>query len=271
MGERYTPKHLSGRTKGKGLGAGAAALVLGLVLLVVLISAAFARYQHQFTPEGSIKAQDFYFTSDFLDGGAHTLAPGSTEVSFTLGNYADELRYAEVDITYTVTVKLEDGAAAGDVTLTNGSGTLVKDKKSDAAVTISGLKPGKTYTVTAVGKGGYEKTLTATVEVLPEEAVVYKALDTTNSEYVLLTVWAQGYQGSVTITPPAGKNLIPDNTDPVMGTAVIDGAITDAQSFQTDGYSSHTYRFFGGGVTAEDFTVTYGSGSVMTAEVKAPN
>jgi len=264
MGRQQDARHL--RRKAKKNNLGTAALAVCLVLLVLLAGAVIGRYQHQIQSDSSARALEFYFTSDFLDGGTHTLAPGSTAVSFTLGNHADELRFSEVDISYTVTVTHADGTPASGVKVDGVPATLAKDQIQDSTVTITGLTPG-TYTVTATGKGGYEKTLTATLEVLDTESAVYKYLDTSNSAYVLLTVWAQGYQGDVTIQPPAG--LIPDNTDLVMGSVKTGAEFTDTTSFSSNGYCSHTYRFFGGGVTADKFAVTYGSGQAAT--VKAPN
>ncbi len=277
MGKRHIPRRLS--RGGKWQRAAAIAAVPGacLLLAALLVGTVIARYQRELSYDGSVKAKDFYFTSDFLDGGVHTFSSGSTEVTFTLGNHADALRFSEMDIAYTVTVTRTDGGA-GDPTVsvdsaTLNSGKLTGGQTSDATVTVSGLQPGGAYTVTATGKGGYQETLTATIHVLSGEAVVYKYLDTTHSEYVLLTVWAQGYTGSVTITPAAEKNLIPDNTDPRMVTVQTDAAITDTTSFDTStsGYASHTYRFFGSGVTAADFAVTYGDSGSKTAEVKMPS
>jgi len=254
------PGKISRMAKRKRVGA----FVAGLALVSLLVGTAIGRYQNQFRSDSSVRALNFYFTSPFLDGGTHTLAPGSTEVSFTLGNHADELRFSEVDITYEVTVEPSAGIT---VTYGNSAKTLDKDNKQDDTVTIQGLKPGGTYTVQATGTCGYEQILTATVEVLSVEPAVYMHLDTTNSAYVLLTVWAQNYKGAVTITPPAW--LIPDNTDPVMATVQTGQPFTDAASFQTSGYSSHTYRFFGSGVTAEQFQVTYDGGKNATE--KAPS
>lgn len=272
MGKWHIPKKLSHMVKTKRAGATAAALAVCLVLLVILAGVAVGRYQHQFGSDSSVRALNFYFTSNLLDGGTHTLAPGSTEVKFTLGNHADELRYSEVDIAYAVTVTPVEGESVADgvsVTYGNTNQQLDKGAIQDDTVTITNLKPGK-YTVEARGTGGYEKILTATIVVPDEESAVYKYLDTSNSEYVLLTVWAQGYQGTVTITPPSPPiTLIPDNTDRVMENVKTGKAFTDTTSFQDSGYCSHTYRFFGGGVTAEDFTITYGNG--QTATVKAPD
>lgn len=264
MGKRHIPSHLHHKAKKKSARTAVAALAVCLLLLVVLIGAAIGRYQHQLHSEGSVRAQEFYFTSDFLDGSAHTLAPGSTEVSFTLGNHADDLRFSEVDITYTVTITPSDGVT---IEYDNADQKLTRGDTQDDTVTLKNLQPGVIYAIHAKGTGGYEKALTATIEVLSPEQGVYKYLDTTNSEYVLLTVWAQDYQGIVKITPPAG--LIPDNTDRVMEAVKTSETITDETSFQSSGYCSHTYRFFGSGVTAEDFTITYNHD--QTATIKAPN
>ncbi len=264
MGKRYIPRYLSDRAKKKSAGTAAAVFAVGFVLLAILAGAVIGRYLHQIRSGGLIRAKEFYFTSNFLDGDTHTLAPGSTKITFTLGNYADELRFSEVDITYKVTVTSADSATTPTVEYDNEEQKLTKDAKQDDKVTITNLEAG-TYTVTATGAGGYKKALTAIIVVPATESAVYKYLDTTNSKYVLLTVWSQGYEGEVTITPPQG--LIPDNTDLVMGSVTTNEEFTDETSFKNNGYCSHTYRFFGGGVTVENFTVTYGS---QTATVKAP-
>ncbi len=133
-------QHFLGRKAKKNpAGAAAAVLAVSLVLLVVLISTAVGRYQHELSSEGSVRAKEFYFTSDFLDGKTHTLAPGSTEVSFTLGNHADELRFSEVDIDYVVTVDPADG-----VTVNYGNTSkklLTTQGVHDDTVTITGLAP----------------------------------------------------------------------------------------------------------------------------------
>ena len=70
------------------------------------------------------------------------------------------------------------------------------------------------------------------------------ALDTTtDSSYVLLTVWTTGdLTGDASITYP-DTVVIPDNTDTVMRAWRIGASGTDRESFQ--GYNaSHVYRFF---------------------------
>ncbi len=239
MAEQYIPGHSGHREKKKFVGAGAA-LGLAFALLVILIGTAIGRYQHQFTPDASVKAKDFYFTSDFLDGNTHTLAPGTTEVSFTLGNHADELRWSEVDITYAVTVTPADGTASEDVTVeySDSGKKFTAGSKQDATVTIKGLQPG-TYTVTAAGNGGYEKSLTATIEVLSNEAQVYYHQGIF-AEYTLLTVWNEGDKpGEVTITYTG----IPDNTNPNM----TDWTTNGDRTVTVKAHESLVFRFFGGG------------------------
>jgi hypothetical protein len=91
---------------------------------------------------------------------------------------------------------------------------------------------------------------------------VYKELDTTNDEYVLLTVWTEGYSGNVKVEYP--NTLIPDNTNSVMRTVSQGYGIVDTVSFSgTNKYSSHVYRFFAddtvqSALDVEKFTVSYG-------------
>ncbi len=220
--------------RGKGKGLGALAPGLCLVLLLILVGAAIAKYQQQIRSDASVKAQDFYFTSDFLDGETHTLAPGSTGLTFTLGNHADDLRISEMDIDYTVTIEPA-------VTVENAAGTLAKGAKADAEITLSDLQPG-TYTVQAVGSGGFSKTLTATIVVPAEAARPYYHIDTVPGEYLLLTVWNEGEKAqNVTITYTG----IPDNTNPNMGDWTTNGKKTVAVAPHT----SMVFRFFGGEIT----------------------
>jgi len=201
-----------------------------------------AKYLSERNTNGLVRANNFYFTSNLLDGKAHTLAPGTTSVTFTLGNHADDLRYSEVDISYEVTVN--NGA-----TVTNGSGTLTKGDVNDAQVTISGLAAG-TYEVeakavgggTATGTGGYTKTLTATLEVPEEKADLYYNIDASAGDYTLLTVWNEGdAAGNVTITYTG----IPDNTNPNM----TDWTTNSSKEVTIASHESKVFRFFGETVT----------------------
>lgn len=275
MGKRHIPEPLRRKDKKKSAGAAAAApavcLVL-LVLLVLLIGAVIGRYQRQIDSDVSVRAKEFYFTSDFLDGETHTLAPVSSvvtggagasegtggpsgaEVTFTLGNHADELRYSEVDINYTVRVEPTTDGSGGGTTGTSDSGvTVMKDGKeltdnekltggelADAEITVSGLKAGKTYTVTATGNGGYTKTLTAKIVVPAKEGKLYYHLENVAGEYKLLTVWNEGDEaGEVTIDYTG----IPDNTNPNMTDWKTDDT---GKKIQIASRESAVFRFFGG-------------------------
>ncbi len=241
MEKRHIPKNLRCKGKKKNLGAAAAVFAVCLVLLVFLMGMVIGRYQRQLQSDGSVKALNFYFTSSFLDGSTHTLAPDSTEVTFTLGNHADDLRFSEVDIEYTVTVDNGATISINNNTGTN-TGTLTKGAVRDAEVTISNLKGGKTYTVTAIGTGGYSQTLTAKIEVLPIEGQLYYHQDNVSGEYTLLTVWNEGdVEGEITIEYIG----IPDNTNPNMtnwstdesGSAVM-------KNVRIEPHESKVFRFF---------------------------
>lgn len=235
------------------------AAIIGIVLLcsaLITIGLVYASYVKSLDNKGYAVMKEFYFTSNLLDGGTHTLNPGSKDVTFTIGNHADNLRYSEVDIDYSISVKdLTDESLI--VNVEESSGTISGGSVNDVNVTISDFVPGHKYEILALGEGSYHQELSAII-VVPENAPkLYYYLDKTSSdEYVVLTVWAQGYSGEVTINPP--PSLIPDNTDPVMRD-VTTGQIsfTDTTSFvDEEGYSSHSYRFFGNGVSVEDFTVS---------------
>ncbi len=210
------------------------AVVLSLCTLTV--GMLVAKYLNERSADGLVRANHFYFTSNLLDGEEHILAPNSkdstdgTSVTFTLGNHEDDLRYSEVDISYEVTV--DNGA---EVT-SGGSGTLVKGDINDAEVTISNLQTG-TYHIKAVGKGGYTKTLTATIVVPEKETKIYYHIDDSADEYTLLTVWNEGdKEGSVTIKYKG----IPDNTNPDMTTWLKD----EEHSALIEPHESKVYRFF---------------------------
>ena len=252
------------KTKGRVPGS---LYLLVLVLLVALVGGTLAKYFSSRDAEGTVRAKMFYFTSDFLNGTERKLNPGVTEVTFTVGNHEDDLRYAEMDISYAVTVSpaLADGNVICDTT------TLAGGSIKDGTITLKGMTAGTTYTVTveAIGgaknsMGGYKKTLTGTI-VVRDEGNVYKYLKDEGT-HVILTVWAQGYTGTVNVGYPDG--IIPDNTDSVMKDVKTNGdSFDDSTSFAIDSDASHDYRFFYSGTTPSinDFTVTY-SGKTATEQ-----
>lgn len=236
--------------------AGVAALAVCLLLSALLIGGTIARYRTQLKSETSAKAKEFYFTSDFLDGGTHTLAPGSASVLFTLSNHADDLRFSEVEIAYEVTVTSDDATAIPTVTYDSTTQKLGYTAVQDDKVTIGNLQSGKTYTVTATGTGGYVKTLTATIQVLSSEAQLYQHLDN-SPDYLLLTVWNEGdTAGNVTIQYKG----IPDNTNPNMQNWTTAEGTEESKTVTINAHESKVFRFFGEGATV----------TVTDAEKKTP-
>ena len=221
-----------------------------------------AKYVYKQIKTGKASSPFIYFTSNLLreDNPTYTLNSDMTQISFTLANCADELRFSDVDIDYEVTVE----TAGPDCVIENGEGQLAKNGISQETITIKNVKKGQTYKVTAVGKNGFEIELSATFKIM-EDGGFYKNTDISNGSYVLLTVWTLNMNGDVKIEFPAG--LIPDNTDPRMANVhnYVDGqyvayVFNDVESFGDTNKksSSHVYRFF---KTAEfagstDFTVT---------------
>ncbi len=242
MQRKYIPTRTKQNSKGtrKKVIISTVAVVLSLCLF--LIGMLVAKYLNEKNSDGLVRAKNFYFTSNLLDGKQHTLAPGSTSVTFMLGNHEDDLRYSEVDIEYTVTITFGDGTTTS-ATIAKDKGTLAKGSIRDEKITISGLQPGKTYTVTAVGKGGYKKTLTAMIAV-PEKAVqLYYYTDDSAGAYTLLTVWNEGDEkGEVTITYTG----IPDNTNPDMTDwKTGEGGSEGTKKVSIEPHESKVLRFFG--------------------------
>lgn len=204
----------------------------------------------------------------------YTLNPGAggtTSFTFEVRNYADELRNTDMNVAYSIMVTPSDG-----VTVTPASGELTASQKSTATITVSGLKNGQTYTITATGNAGFVSTISANVTVRPDAQNIYKHLyvDSTDPHYVLLTVWTENVSGEVSITFPA--ELIPDTTDAAMAgtfTPSNDGAaymFTDNSNF-TASYSSHVYRFFkvsNISYDVSDFTVKIGGKTAVPGAPK---
>lgn len=219
-------------------------------LLTVSVSGTIAKYARQSEDTKTIVAKEFYFESDFLkepeENAVVVLNSTATEIEFELRNHADSLRFAKDAINYTVTVTVIDGE--GNPVLNPTEGTIENNKANTVTIKLSNLEKGKKYKVTATGEAGYSETIEAVFEVSKTDENIYKYLDTTNPNYVLLTVWTENIEGSVNVEFPEG--LIPDATDSAMygmknykeGKYTAD-TVNDISDFE-DIYSSHTYRFF---------------------------
>lgn len=213
-------------------------LIVGLISMMVcaLIGGAYGYYVHNKDDDGYVVASNFFFESDYLSekGEEYILNTNTTQITFKLKNYADELRCSENDINFVVT---SDGA-----TLSIDNGTLEKGKKSTTEITLSNLEKGKTYNISATGTSGYTRTLKAKFVVRDQDIDFYKNIDTSHNNYVEITIWSKYVSGNATLIFPEG--VIPDNT--VEG---MENILTSQGkfNFEVETYSSYVYRFFKGG------------------------
>lgn len=234
--------------------------ILFLILLAATIFGVAAKYIKQRKPELLTKARIFYFTSNFLkeDGAIYSLTPNTTQVTFSLRNHIDELRYSDDEIQYNVYIN--------DVKI-GETGVLNQENTSDD-ITFS-VENGKTYQVRAEASAGYQKTLTATFTVLEPSKSFYKHLDASNEHFVILTVWTEELSGNVAVTFPAG--LIPDTTDDKLADVLnyVDGQYVSATTTPKDLpiYGSLSYRFFRENLestyTVDDFAVVMGENTAI--------
>ena len=264
-------------------------IISGIWLLAVLSFIAtgnvFAKYvyTHEYDPT-HVTAKAFYFESDYLTTRTdQTYYPNATtqSVSFNLYNYnysvcpdpacAECENASQVDCTYTITVTSYNRANSTyeeDFTFEVKVGETVKNtptttdekaktmqttatanKKTVQTVTISGIEPNHDYKVTVTANGGYTKTLQATFSVAKLEEGFFMNLDTSNDEFIILTVWTVGnsFTGEATISVPAG--LIPDATDSKLTS--IDNYNAESGKYTAfdfgdtvSAFSARSYRFF---------------------------
>ena len=219
-----------------------------LAVLVLAVAAVSAKYVQKTQSKNDALAKGFYFTSDLLDGKTHNVtalgSDGTASVTITLQNHADELRYSETKIDYTVTVMGE-----GSPTIDKPTGTIAAGKGNDAKVTISGLKVGETYTVTAKTENTYQQEIQGKIIVNEPDLNVYSSVEGTDP--VEVTVWTVDYSGNVKMTYPSG--WIPDNNNYMMGDWKTNGGF---QTFSMDKNQSHVFRFFKGSNPGNDSEVS---------------
>lgn len=230
-------------------------IIIAVVLLLIMAGSVFAKYIFNTGGRNLLSAKEFYFTSNLLteDKAKYVLNSTSTEISFTLGNNADKLRYSQDDIQYSIAVESKNGGSTPTLVYADDEKVLKGGAVDTTAVTMKGLEMGKTYVVTATGQAGYKQTLKAEFEVSDKDENVYKYLDASNDKYVLLTVWTENITGNLKIEVNK-TGLVPDNTDPALRNMynykdgvyeVMAGndAIDDTKNYLKK-YSSYTYRFF---------------------------
>lgn len=243
-------------------------LVLAILAALLLVGGVFAGYIYSNGGNFLLSAKEFYFTSNLLKANSaeYILNSNTTEVSFTLGNHADKLRFSQDDIRYSIEVEKKYGIGdevnvyADGAEVTEESELVLNGNGIDTAqIRLEGLEIGETYTVIATGRAGYKKILRADFTVSDEEENVYAHLDTSNDAFVLLTVWTENVKGTLNVEVTE-RGLIPDSTDPVLRevynynkqdgyyepmTVAGDNEIRDTDNF-TAPYASYTYRFFRG-------------------------
>ena len=247
-------ENLEGKQKRIALAVVAALVVL---LVVALVVGTGAKYASTTSEEDSAGASNFYFTSDFLtkDGASYNLPVGTTEFTFELRNYVDNLRWSDDAIEYSYSVS-KDGSEVG-----SGSGYLVAANKSSRSETITGLTTG-TYEVTATANSPYAETLKATFTIAAtDDDLSVQVQDSEGSPYASLIVATKDYSGNVVVKWSAG--VFPDTTQSDFvdtKTYGSDSYSAGSQSVSMGKFSSKTYRFM-----KVDASKNY-SGTEITAE-----
>lgn len=253
MNLQKNTKREHGKVRGARIDKTVALLVL-FCLCIGGISMVSAKYMKQNeTKNNAATASEFYFESDLLDGKVHEIVPtdnnGTTaSVTVRLKNYADELRYSEVAIEYTVTVTEQDDTSVSGVQIkypnsddnTTAQHIIAAEEKNHADVTLSGLQAGHNYIVTATTNNLYQKTLTGTIKVAQPDTSVYASISD-KTQYIEVTIWTTDYAGAVKLNY-GNIGLIPDNTDTKMVDAKSTGGTIAEGNWGAN--TSHVFRFF---------------------------
>lgn len=266
-------------------------VILALLALILAVSTAItydviAKYvEERNRTDVSVSSKYMFFESDYLKKSAQTykLNSDTDEISFYLYNYESDSRISEIDLSFTVTVSSTDpdfkvngvSSVAGVHTFTFSG--VEGGSKQECKVTLSNLKAGCEYTVSATVSGGFSKQLGATFTVEEQTEGLYMHAASPDGTSIVLTVWTVNMKGNVEITIP--KGFVPaDPTDDVLNTVLnyVDGkyveyTFTDTLNFNTDSSSSHSYVFMKSADYDEptpDSGITVKIGEV-TAEKKA--
>lgn len=175
-------------------------------IVMTLASPAFAKYITGGTSEVGITADKFYFTVDLLGdtnddaslSKSYNLYGGDTKtLTFNIQNYFDDLRITKADITYNVSLEVNNPTGSNYnknlVTLTRtGNNTLSKNVKSNDTCTLTvptGYANLTTVVVTVSSTVPYTKTMVITFVFHSYEfEVAYYIIDSENSLYAELIV-----------------------------------------------------------------------------------
>jgi len=219
--------------------------ILGIVTVIALGSLSFAKYKMEGgSGSGFYEAETFCFESNLLaeeseEGTypSYELQEGVDTITVVLKNYPDDLRFAQMDITYIV--ELMQG---GEV-IESEEGTLETKAggsapgKNDETVSFDGLEPG-IYRVRAKSLAPYAVTLQGDFVLTGEdEALNWTLNDGKNSPDLLVTVTTKDYEGTAEISWPEG--VYPDNTD-----AMLEDASGSRHQVELEAHSQYSFRFF---------------------------
>ena len=91
--------------------------IIAAILLISVSGGVLAKYIYTKNGGSLFSAKEFYFTSDLLteDGAKYVLNSTASEVSFTLGNFGDKLRYSQDNIKYEVSVVEKNGGTDHEI------------------------------------------------------------------------------------------------------------------------------------------------------------
>lgn len=242
--------------------------IIFIVILVVLNLAGItlAKYVSDFYSNRVMAMADkFYFTSDFLSVGGmkHELKNWDTKSDYTFmidaKNWEDDLRIAEIDINYEITVssgcyyKVNAEANQGSGTYSISKEIKQTDKiivTIPAGTTLANDTVNVTITAKMINNTGYAKTMTGSFH-LNKKADVFEYAIEKNSNYIDVMIGSD-MQNSFTITYPSC--LKPDNT-----IDELKNAVNGTATFTIDKDKSRMLRFFTTGTMSGNLVIKAGS------------
>lgn len=245
--------------------------IIFIVILVVLNLAGItlAKYVSDFYSNRVMAMADkFYFTSDFLSVGGmkHELKNWDTKSDYTFmidaKNWEDDLRIAEMDINYEITVsngcyyKVNAQTTQGSGTYSMPKGTKQTDKiivTVPAGITLANNTVNVTITAKMINNIGYAKTMTGSFH-LNKKADVFEYAIEKNTNYIDVMIGSD-MQNSFTITYPSC--LKPDNT-----IEELESAVSGTVTFTIDKDKSRMLRFFKTGTMSGNLVIEAGSRTV---------